>query len=223
MHPNLLASLSAELSYPLHWGQPELLPNFGGISSAAVWKEMGVPHRSGLGGLPCEIVHCGVGGNSCIKNTVVRGFEAFCKASVIYLPVHLLPAMLLRPKRLLSSPWSTVLAIGRSGSFLASFVSIMWFFVCFTRTVVLARMLPHISHTFWDGPKGCVFIGSMMCGSSIFVEHPRRRAEMALYVLPRALKASLKQSWLNNGSYQLQRVERSVMVATIIKVYLTCV
>lgn len=46
--------------------------------------------------------------------------------------------------------------------------------------------------------------GCLTCGSSIFVESARRRGEIALYVLPRAVRASIPERWLRNG----QRVTR---------------
>ena len=47
-----------------------------------------------------------------------------------------------------------------------------------------------------------------MCGSSIWIEDGRRRGEMALYVLPRALRACLPNTWVKGGNRGVKVVER---------------
>lgn len=47
-----------------------------------------------------------------------------------------------------------------------------------------------------------------MCGSSIWIEDGRRRGEMALYVLPRALRACLPNAWVKSGNRGVKVVER---------------
>lgn len=70
-------------------------------------------------------------------------------------------------------------------------------------------MLPWIPHDFWDGPFGCAFAGSLVCGGSIWIEQGRRRGEMALYVLPRAIRACLPERWVSSGRKSVYIVERS--------------
>lgn len=82
--------------------------------------------------------------------------------------------------------------------------------ICLTRTVALARLLPWISHDFWDGSLGCTLIGSLVCGSSILVEQGKRRGEMALYVLPRAIRASLPSALVRLGP-KTMLLERHVL------------
>ena len=98
----------------------------------------------------------------------------------------------------------------RSASFLSSFVASYWYAVCMTRSLVLARIFPFISHDFWDGPYGCILAGCLVCGSSIWVENGRRRGEMALYVLPRAVRTLLPENWVRNASKKVQFAERLV-------------
>ena len=92
-------------------------------------------------------------------------------------------------------------------------MSSIWFAVCFTRTLALARLFPHIPHDFWDGPLGCTFAGSLVCGASIWIERGRRRGEMALYVLPRAIRACFPAEWIKSGKSSVRLVERSVHLA----------
>ena len=131
--------------------------------------------------------------------------------------VHFLPIILTRPRRLLEIPRlvATLLSVARSASFLSTFVSSIWMAVCLTRTLALARLFPHITHDFWDGPLGCTFMGSLVCGASIWIERGRRRGEMALYVLPRAIRACISDKWVKSGRLSVRWAERYVLGASI--------
>lgn len=98
------------------------------------------------------------------------------------------------PHRTLSALVSAI----RSATFLSTFVSSCWFTVCFTRTLALARLFPNISHDVWDGPFGGTLAGSLVCGMSIWIENAKRRREVALYVLPKALRATISEDWLRS-------------------------
>ncbi|KAH9937698.1 uncharacterized protein B0H18DRAFT_971843 [Fomitopsis serialis] len=217
VQPDLLSSLSQDLGYPAAWGDITRLPARGGPDATAVWKELGVKGRDGIGGTPCELVHANASGGSCSKNTALRGTQAFASAMAIYLPVHFLPILLTRPRTLLrpSKLMQTLLAVLRSASFLSTFVSCIWAAVCLTRTVLLARLFPRISHDVWDGPFGCTFAGSLVCGGSIWIEQGRRRGEMALYVLPRAIRACLPERWVRSGAQGVQWGERLAFVLSL--------
>ncbi|KAI0365254.1 hypothetical protein BV20DRAFT_973444 [Pilatotrama ljubarskyi] len=215
--PDLVTSLSRDLGYPASWGNPALLPAYGGPEANETWNALGVSGRRGRGGLPCEIVHGDVTGGSCTANAAIRGAQAFAEAVAIYLPVHVLPTLLTRPRKLLEVPRliSTLLSVARSASFLSAFVSSIWFAVCCTRTLVLARLFPGISHDFWDGPFGCTFVGSLVCGASIWIERGARRGEIALYVLPRAIRACLPGDWLKSGRASVRWAERLMFVLSL--------
>lgn len=62
--------------------------------------------------------------------------------------------------------------------------------VCLTRSRIGPTVFPSKSRTFWDDTTGPL-IGCLLCGWSIFLESPKRRAEMALYVAPRAMATIL--------------------------------
>lgn len=85
--PDIVSSLARDLGYPAIWGDPSLLPAYGGLHADAAWTKMGVSGRRGIGGMPCELVHGGVAGASCITNSGTRGAHAFIKALALYLPV----------------------------------------------------------------------------------------------------------------------------------------
>ncbi|KAF9015167.1 hypothetical protein BDQ17DRAFT_1340598 [Cyathus striatus] len=222
IHRNLLQNLAEDLGYPHSWGDPSILPAFGGPQTLHIWKAISVNGRDGIGGMPCEVVHGGVGSNlqlshSCTANMIIRGINAYIEALAIYIPVHFLPALATNPRTLLRPHRIITVLLGafRSAAFLSSFVSLYWYGVCLSRSLVLARLLPHISHDFWDGPYGCMLAGSLMCGSSIWIENGRRRGEIALYVLPRAVRACLPRLWLKNINPVPRILERMSFILSI--------
>ncbi|TBU48330.1 hypothetical protein BD309DRAFT_884692 [Dichomitus squalens] len=211
--PDLATSLSADLGYPPAWGDPAQVPAYGGPEADIAWKALGVSNRRGLGGLPCEVVHSGLA-TGCTANAGIRGLQAFAEAVALYLPVHVLPILLTRPRKLLEIPnlIQTLQNVARSATFLSTFVAAVWYGVCLTRTLLLARLFPGISHDFWDSSLGCTFVGSLLCGASIWIERGRRRGEMALYVLPRAIRACISDQWVKSGRPSVRWAERLVFV-----------
>jgi hypothetical protein len=94
-HSHILQTFSRELGYDASLGDPTALPAYGGAVADAAWKSLGVKNRPGVGGLPCELVHGGVGSilaleGSCTANSSLRGLKAFAQAVAIYLPVSIL-------------------------------------------------------------------------------------------------------------------------------------
>lgn len=130
----------------------------------------------------------------------------------IYIPVHLLPRLLFGPKAFMQKPIENLLkvAIGsaRSSAFLATFIGSIWFMVCVGRSLLLPKLFPNVSHIYWDAGIGPI-MGSWACGLSVFIEEKRKRAEMALYVAPRALFATaeaLKPGWISDGHNRSARM-----------------
>ncbi|KAF9456193.1 hypothetical protein BDZ94DRAFT_1204828 [Collybia nuda] len=219
LHSEVLSNFAEELGHNALWGDPSALPAYGGATANAAWKVLGVNNRPGVGGLPCELVHGTVGSTfglqgSCTVNSSLRAVKAFFEAVAIYLPAHFLPMLLTRPGAILQPhhTLSTLFGALRSATFLTTFVTSYWYTVCLTRTLVFARIFPFISHDFWDGPFGCILAGCMVCGSSIWIENGRRRGEMALYVLPRAIRACLPGTWAQNGNRGAQIAERLLFI-----------
>jgi hypothetical protein len=85
--PNPSSLLAQELGYPAQWGDPKLLPAYGGYAANAIWNTLGVRGRGSVGGLPCEIVHGSVTGGNCTANVAIRGLHAFLEALALYVPV----------------------------------------------------------------------------------------------------------------------------------------
>ncbi|KAF9076285.1 hypothetical protein BDP27DRAFT_1358278 [Rhodocollybia butyracea] len=200
-HASLLTTYAKDLGYPSTWGDP-----------------LFVGHR----GVPCELVHGGTGSMlgldaSCTANAGIRGLKAFLEAILVYLPAHFIPVLITRPQVLLRPyrVFTTLLSTFRSAAFLSTFVASFWASVCFTRTLALAPLFPSISHEFWDGPLGCILAGCLMCGSSIWIENGRRRGEMALYVLPRAIRASLPDGLVKSRKGIVLMLERLTFMLSL--------
>ncbi|KAG9314357.1 hypothetical protein JVU11DRAFT_5150 [Chiua virens] len=219
---DILGPLAKELGRPALWGDPTVLPAYGGSLADEAWKQLGVAGRGGIGGLPCELVHGDIGArfglhNSCTANAAIRAIYAFAQALVIYLPVHLLPILFTKPSSImrLHRALPALLSSIRSATFLSAFLSSYWFAICFTRTLVLPRLFPQISHDVWDSPYGCTLAGSVVCGTSIWIENAKRRGEIALYVLPKALRASISEKWLRNRHPVVQIAECVTFVLSL--------
>lgn len=82
--------------------------------------------------------------------------------------------------------------------------------ICLVRTALIPRLFPNIPMNYLDSGLGPL-MGSIACGFSIFIEEKRKRAEMALYVAPRALFAvaeSMRPHWLSEGKRSALWAER---------------
>jgi len=222
-HSHLLMDVAEDLGHPRSWGDPAQIPAFGGTLANATWQKLGMTSRPNVGGFPCEMVHDGLGlkwgfGNGCTGNATIRLALAFIEAMALYLPVHFLPILLTRPSsilRLQRVVLPTILHAFRSAMFLSTFVASCWYGVCLARSIVFARLFPWISHDVWDGPYGGMMVGSLLCGSSIWIENGRRRGEMALYVLPRAIRSLLPYKWMRSGNPGIMLAERIVFVVSL--------
>lgn len=122
---------------------------------------------------------------SCIIFNIKDWFKALIRAGKMYFPVHFLPTLLLSPKSIIKAPmeflkkksWNTII----SACFLATYVFNMRYTVCFLRNIVK------------DDPAWIAMFGGFMAGLSLIIENPRRRPELMLYCLPRALEWILKR------------------------------
>ena len=155
------------------------------------------------GHIPCSIVHprCG---ESCVANLGDRAWRGALAALLVYVPVHALAGVVaLVPKLLalqrdgsgasLPAGTSRLAAAGaavltaaarvasnsaRSSAFLGLFIGLAWYGVCLTRNAFKSDLSL--------GP----FMGSFLAGWAILLEPRRRRAELAMFTVPRALHAA---------------------------------
>ncbi|KAI7859874.1 hypothetical protein BDC45DRAFT_543250 [Circinella umbellata] len=168
--------------------------------------ELGLPKEMGnpmTGRIPCQLVHQGQD-YGCEVYSMNRFIKGFIKIFPLYFTVHFTPHLLFRAARLMQNPGTSLLHIlkasTRSSAFLASFITIIWYSICLTRTRIGHQLL-NINQTRLDDTLGPL-IGCILCGLSLLIESRHRRGEMALYVVPRALY-SLTEKLL--GPYQKGR------------------
>jgi hypothetical protein len=165
----LLGSLCKDLGLPEVWGDPaKTIP------------------------LPCEVVHQGCGA-SCELHALWRFRRAFIRALGVYAPLQafiLFRSLKDSKTGRLDALIKVVLDAARSSAFLGGFVALFYYGVCLSRTRIGPKIFSSKTVTPQMYDSGlCIAGGCLMCGWSILFEHARRRAELMLFVLPRALGA----------------------------------
>ncbi len=207
-YPHLFDGLCERVGIPTSWGDPTIIPAYGGDTANKVWAQLGVMSRAGVGGLPCELVHGSTHTSSCALNAIIRFQRSFFRCVFLYLPIHLIPRLLSSPMSIITDPFSVLRGTLYSTSFLASYIGFMWYGICFVRTFGLAKLFPNISNGFWDGPQGCILLGVAPAGLAMYIEKGRRRGELALYVLPRAVRTLLAERCVRSGKRSARWSER---------------
>jgi len=117
---------------------------------------------------------------SCAAYNAKDWFRGLGRAIPIYLPVHILPTLLFTPGKIVKNPKRFVKQklenILRSAVFLTTYQFNTKSTQCFLRNLI------------HDDPSWISVAAGLSSGTSIFLEHPKRRTELTLYVLPRALE-----------------------------------
>lgn len=160
----MLQGMCEQYGWPVEWGDPERT----------------VP-------IPCEMVHMGAGPN-CHWHAAVRFMRTFRFALATNLPLQLIAKGLSRRKMEAKAVAQATKDAVRSSVFLGAFVSLMYYGICLTRTVVGPRMVSggRVSPQMWDSGL-CVRAACILCGWSILLEAQKKRQELAMFVAPRAL------------------------------------
>ena len=159
--PNL-QRMCLEEGWPLEWANPQITTP-----------------------VPCDMVHMGLGGSSCSLHAARRFAQAFKFAMPMYLPLQFVVKM---RNPATHSLRNAMVEATRSSAFLGATVVLFYYAVCLSRTIIGPRLLGRSreSHQFLDS-GACIQAGSVLCGWSILVETPKRRAELALLVAPKAV------------------------------------
>ncbi|KAI5474992.1 peroxisomal membrane protein 4 [Pseudohyphozyma bogoriensis] len=142
---------------------------------------------------PCEVVHPWI--ENCRWVAVDRWQSVFRLMFPVYGALHVIPPILLRHRAFRKAPIKvlkkSIFGTLRSCSFLASFVVLFQGLVCSQRNVyyflqgkvpqwLLEKVLLHKLY-YWG-----VGFSTML---TLFIEEKKRRGELAMYVLPRALES----------------------------------
>ncbi|ORZ08989.1 hypothetical protein BCR42DRAFT_462806 [Absidia repens] len=191
--------------------------------------DLGLPYEAGIptrGRIPCRVVH---GGQpwGCEVHALSRFAKGFVKVFLLYFTVHLTPPLLFKTSKLAQNPISSLQHIlkasVRSSTFLATFITLIWYSICLTRTRI-GHQLFGIKQTRLDDTLGPL-IGSAMCGLSLMIENRHRRGEMALYVIPRALFSLTERligPWHTRGRWwepkMAEAAETAVFAASVMTV-----
>ncbi|GJV26706.1 transmembrane protein 135, partial [Tanacetum coccineum] len=128
--------------------------------------------------VPCSIVH---GNQSCSWHAITFFLEEYKRAVPVYLPVYLIPALIVHRQGLGKRPF-TILAKGlfgtaRSSLFLTTYCTSAWVWTCF-----LFRIFKRCNVTM-------LALGTFPTGISLAIEKKSRRIEISLYCLARAIES----------------------------------
>ena len=187
-HAHILQPMCQEYNWPLEWGDS-------GIT---------VP-------IPCDVVHMGTGPN-CHYHAAVRFTRAFRFALASNLPLQLLVKARNPSLKAFTRACKEAL---RSSAFLGAFVGLFYYGVCLSRTRLGPKLFPYstITPQMWDSGL-CIGSGCVLCGWSILLENERRREELALFVLPRALGTLLPRQYDARGFWK-ERLVFAVSIAVV--------
>ncbi|KAI0034353.1 hypothetical protein K488DRAFT_45628 [Vararia minispora EC-137] len=158
-------------------------------SSPPIW---GYPNA------PCIAAHPGI--EHCLHVPLDRFWSVFRWMYPIYGALHLVPTLLFKPKvamrepgrMLLRAMWGTT----RSSAFLGLFVVIYQGYFC--GKVNLARYIADMRAPAWllavVRALPTYYLGGFLSGLSLALEAPRRRPELAMYVLPKGLESAWRMA-----------------------------
>ncbi|CAA0266245.1 unnamed protein product [Arabidopsis thaliana] len=128
--------------------------------------------------VPCTIIH---GNESCVKHGVTFFLQAYKRALPVYVPVYLIPALIVHRQDLLKKQYSILgkglLGTARSSLFLATYCSSAWAWTCL------------LFRTFETCNIPLVAIATFPTGLALAIEKKSRRIEISLYCLARAIES----------------------------------
>ncbi|KAJ9140047.1 hypothetical protein P3X46_030734 [Hevea brasiliensis] len=126
--------------------------------------------------IPCSVIHPDT--NSCLNHNAKAASATFRKTFPLYFSLTFVPYVVLHLQKFMDAPartcWLAVRDSVRSTTFLSAFVGIFQGVIC------LHRKVATIDHKF------VYWIAGGLSALSVLLEKKSRRAELALYVLPRA-------------------------------------
>lgn len=128
--------------------------------------------------VPCSIIH---GNQSCSGHVLSFLLQAYKRALPVYLPVYLIPALIVHRQGLLKRPYSIVgkglLGTARSSLFLSVYCSSAWMWTCLLFRIFKRCNIPMVA------------MGTFPTGLALAIEKKSRRMEISLYCLARAIES----------------------------------
>ena len=180
-----------EYGWPIEWGDPQRT----------------IP-------LPCEVVHMGAGPN-CHWHACVRFTRAFRFAMATNFPLQLVARVISKRRLSLKDLVHVTTDCARSSAFLGAFVSLFYYGICLSRTQLGPRLFSQntVSRQDWDSGL-CVQAACMLCGWSILIEKERRRGELSMFVVPRAVATFLPRIY-DSKCFWRERTAFSVSIGVL--------
>ncbi|KAG0051187.1 hypothetical protein BGZ83_004008 [Gryganskiella cystojenkinii] len=138
--------------------------------------------------LPCATVHPGK--DSCSMNNLELFVSVIKTIFPVYATLNFVPLMVLRTKRLLKDPVNVASKTSfntlRSSVFLAVYVTLYQVQICGHRGLLnMGVPIGNSKYLYW-------LFGLTCAGSAIMIEQEQRRAELAMYVAPKAAESLYK-------------------------------
>ncbi|KAF3445825.1 hypothetical protein FNV43_RR11002 [Rhamnella rubrinervis] len=125
-----------------------------------------------------KIVH---GNQSCSGHFLSFLIQAYKRALPVYLPVYLIPALIVHRKGLLKRPYTILgkglLGTARSSLFLSVYCSSAWMWTCLLFMIFKRCNIPMVA------------VGTFPTGLALAIEKKSRRIEISLYCLARAIES----------------------------------
>ncbi|GMI90954.1 hypothetical protein like AT1G34630 [Hibiscus trionum] len=138
--------------------------------------------------IPCSMIH---GNKSCGAHAVTFLIEAYKRALPVYLPVYLIPALIVHRQGLFKRPYGTlrkgIVDIARSSLFLSTYCTSAWIWTCMLFGIFKKCNIPLIA------------MGTFPTGLSVAIEKKSRRMEISLYCLARAMESLF--TWMADVGY----------------------
>ncbi|EEE58471.1 hypothetical protein OsJ_09724 [Oryza sativa Japonica Group] len=128
--------------------------------------------------VPCSIVH---GNQSCAGHFITFLFQAYGRAVPVYVPVYLVPALVVHRQDLLKRPYPIIgknlLGTARSSLFLSVYCASAWAWTCLLFRIFQSCNTP------------LVVLATFPTGLALLIEKKSRRIEIALYCFARAIES----------------------------------
>uniref|UniRef100_A0A5B6YSW0 Transmembrane protein 135 N-terminal domain-containing protein n=1 Tax=Davidia involucrata TaxID=16924 RepID=A0A5B6YSW0_DAVIN len=128
--------------------------------------------------VPCSIIH---GNQACGAHFVSFLIKSYKRALPVYLPVYLIPALIVHRQGLGKKPYSILgkglLGTARSSLFLSVYCSSAWMWTCLLFRLFKRCNIPMVA------------MGTFPTGLALAIEKKSRRIEISLYCLARAIES----------------------------------
>ncbi|KAG6508291.1 hypothetical protein ZIOFF_033665 [Zingiber officinale] len=128
--------------------------------------------------VPCSIVH---DNQSCAGHFIKFLFQEYGRAVPVYLPVYLVPALIVHRQGLLKMHYKilgkSLLGTARSSLFLSVYCASAWAWTCLLFRILQRCNIPMVA------------MGTFPTGLALLIEKKSRRIEISLYCLARAIES----------------------------------